>query len=768
MKRTKIAIIVFALIATVACLCLCACNSNTKCSISLNSGKSFVVEVGDEIDYTQYFIVKDKNGNFIEVTDDMLDLSNADTSKTGTFKVTLTYGGASKTATFIVVAKGSSTTPPGTETPPATEIPKFDETNTNDLNAIFAKYGNQASWNFAINLTSINDTETYSDYYEYLGKNVLNKYESEDGNTYTDYLGFNATENKYYFYSADSSGSYDKYAEGTDEYNELYSYLYLLNLTELSNYTFTLDGEGYVADNPAEAGNAIIYDYSASTYSWTNVTVYVAGGKITKIIGVMNDGYLEEYAFVKYNQINFTLPGGSSSGGTTTPSTPSDTMEAQTYNPSTFNKDNLQNKLLADEGMIGLPSVGTYKALVIPVQFKDDTTITQSQLTNLNIAFNGTETETGWESVKTYYQKASYGKLNLSFDIQPVFNASKTASDYSKHSKNVSSSSGTYTQTGEELVLLEALAYYESRLNLSDYDYNGDGCIDAVYLIYSADVDYGNGDFFWAYTTWYSGDETFDNLNTYYYFFAGFDFMDESTANDSGSGQDRIPGLKVNAATYIHETGHLLGLDDYYDYKSGLGCNEGLGSADMMDYTVGDHNVYSKIMLGWLEPQIVTSTQTITISSSQAQADAVLIPLNFDNSYFCEYLLIDLYAAQGLNKLHSSVTNSYLYGGAQYGVRIYHVSSSCKNPWSDKDYSSFTDYNNSTTNIALIKLVEADGDKKFSSSDGWAAESDLWQTGDKLSDSFSSYTRNDGKKVNFDIQMVSVTATSATITISFN
>lgn len=117
--------------------------------------------------------------------------------------------------------------------------------------------------------------------------------------------------------------------------------------------------------------------------------------------------------------------------------------------------------------------------------------------------------------------------------------------------------------------------------------------------------------------------------------------------------------------------------------------------------------------------------------------------------------------------MHSKAGDLPLYDGAEYGVRIYHVTSYISDPYNNS-YGSFTDYNNSTTSIALIKLVEADGEKKFSSSGGYAAESDLWQAGDKMSEVFPSYTRNDGKLLCFDITVVSVSATSATITITFN
>ncbi len=183
-------------------------------------------------------------------------------------------------------------------------------------------------------------------------------------------------------------------------------------------------------------------------YTWKTFNVYIANGKITKLVGIMNDDYTMTFEFSKYGQITVTLPeateGGSSGGGDgdPLPTEPKGVMENQVYNADTFDNSNLQDKLLSVENAIGLPSTGTYNALVIPVQFKGDT-ITQTQLNNLNVAFNGTSTETGWESVKTFYQKSSYGKLNLTFDIQPVFQASSTASYYSNYKGTFEYSDGT-------------------------------------------------------------------------------------------------------------------------------------------------------------------------------------------------------------------------------------------------------------------------------------------------------------------------------------
>ena len=749
MKKTKFLAIILALVLVVGA-CLTAC-SKDRYEITLNTDKSLTVTVGDKVDFTQYFNVK-KNGNRIAVTADMLDLSQVDLSKPCTFDVTLSIGGVSKTLTFTVVAKIS-----GGGTPDA-----------DDLATVLAKYADSSNWNFATSVTVTQNGQTGSDYYEYLGYNVLNSY-TYQGKQHTDYLGYDAAVDAYSFYYDNGDGTYSILAEGTDDFNECCSYLYLIDLSALGYYTFTASGNRYLADNPSEAGNAVIGQYTGN--NWVSLEMYVSGGNITKLVAVLDNGNTEQYVLSKQGTVSFTLPTGSSggSGGSgedpDTPVVPSDIMEKQVYNAATFDNDNLQDKMLKTDGAIGLPSTGNINALVIPVQFAGDT-ITQSQLNNLNAAFNGDSADTGWESVSSYYQKASYGNLNLTFDIQSVYRAQHNSTYYANYKEKYWQDGQQYTRTGEEIILTEALAYYESRLDLTKYDTNKDGAIDAVYLIYSAPVDYDQADFYWAYVTWYYGENQYDGLDAYFYLFAGFDFMDESTARDPGSGYGTIAGLKINASTYIHETGHLLGLDDYYDYDTDEGCNEGLGGADMMDYTVGDHSVYSKIMLGWLKPTVVNQTTTVTIQSSCSNASAILIPLKFDNSYFCEYLLIDLYSAQGLNALHASAANSYLYGGASYGVRIYHVSSSINRPYNNS-YGSFTDYNNTDTKYALIKLVEADGDKKFSSSRGYASQSDLWQAGGRLSQVFPSYKRNDGKKVNFDIVINSVSATSASITITF-
>ena len=731
--------------------------------LATNPDADYVLKVGQEnIDFTKYFSVTTAEGYKLVVNESMLDLTQVDTSKEGTFTVTLNVGGKSCTATFEVVAPdhpddGGNTNPPddgGNTNPPddgGNTNPPDDGGNTNPPD----DGGN----------TNPPAPTTYT--------SVFTDQNLSVGNSQ---LGYTSSGSKAFGFD-DNRGVQFLQRDGTVTITSAKSITDVSKVSvevttncdtgmkisvKVGNTALTSGGQSTVTVKKTDGTTIVTFSAAAALSGKVSITrTPTATSKSMYISSISINGAGSDDGGI----------GGGGNGGNSGPNQ-SNMMPSQSYNPSTMDKSDLQDQLMDIEGCIGLPSTGTYSCLVVPVQFAGDS-ITSADLAKLNKAFNGTSADTGWESVASYYQKTSYGQLNLSFDIQNVYSTTKTASYYNNYSKNIDMGDGySRTQTGAELLLLEVLAKLEKEMDLTKYDYNDDGVIDGVYLIYSAPVDYEDeSSIFWAYVDYYIAGEkdnqTFDGLDVYYYLFAGFDFMDEDA--DTADGYENmgiIPGLKINAATYIHETGHLLAMDDYYDYYQGEGSDEGLGGADMMDYTVGDHNPYTKLMMGWITPTIVTSTQTIDLSAFVSSGKCILIPLDFNNSYFCEYLLIDFYSATGLNELHAGQDTSYLYDGAAYGVRIYHVVSWIDNPFSD-DYFSATNNNNSLSDVALIKLLEADGTNYFSDSDGFAMDDDLWQTGDKLSSVFPGYTRTDGKTLNFDIQIVSTNAGGATIAITF-
>ena len=541
-------------------------------------------------------------------------------------------------------------------------------------------------------------------------------------------------------------------------------------------------------------GNTKI-NVTKTEYNVTNTLVFTVAngtdGKLSITLTPTQSGKDSKSMYIKSVEV---VCGGTTGGGGTTP-TPTEVMPTQSFNAATLDKSTLRERMAkwlnetGYEDPLPLQSIGTFNYLVVPVQFSD-AAVTNEELDKLNKAFNGTSAETGWQSVNSYYKTSSFDKLNMTFTIYNTYMAKNDTAYYKKYSKDVMYDGESAQKNGAELLLEEVMTWLEPLIDLKVYDNDSDGVLDGIWLIYTADVDYDAADFYWAYVTTYykedGNDKTYDTLDLGYYLFAGFDFMNEYTGNDNDPYYDNtgiyvdatISGLIINASTYIHETGHMLGLDDYYDYDAATGSLGGLGGADMMDNTVGDHNAYSKIMMGWITPTVVTTTQTVTLNPFESSGSCIMVLLDYNGSYFSEYLLIDLYTNTGLNTAHANQNDSLLYQtssgkGVAYGVRIYHVSSDVEDPYSD-DYFSFTTKNNSNSDVALIELVRANGKTGYplETSDGQKYKTngdstDLWKAGQKLSTVFPNYARNDNKKVNFDIEIVSVSATSATVTITF-
>lgn len=337
----------------------------------------------------------------------------------------------------------------------------------------------------------------------------------------------------------------------------------------------------------------------------------------------------------------------------------------------------------------GLPSTGNSKALVIPVEFIDYKAKTNMK-ENLEKAFFGTSEDTGWESLSSYYYESSYGKLNIEGTVLDVYNTNKTSTYYNRKFKE--------GENADYLIIKSALEYYDNVINYDEYDSNKDGYIDSLYIVYTTPIDYVNDNsLWWAYTYEYYTDdyEYYDNTEADFYCFLGYNFLFEKTASGKY--------IKLNTETIIHETGHLLGLDDYYDYDESRGPAGGLGGGDMMDYNVGDHNPFSKMLMGWVSPYIVNDTCSITLDPFYLSGKCILLTDEF-STIFDEYYLIDYYCPLGLNMLEAGYNG--LFGTS--GIRVYQVDATLTN----KDVFNAIDiyqYNNGNGSHKLINLVQSSG-----------------------------------------------------------
>ncbi|OQC10229.1 MAG: hypothetical protein BWX74_00706 [Tenericutes bacterium ADurb.Bin087] len=475
------------------------------------------------------------------------------------------------------------------------------------------------------------------------------------------------------------------------------------------------------------------------------------------------------------------------------------TYGTNTYeHPISANPDRLDNYYLVEDislnnqlvpnyevsntmGLAHLDSIANQKMMVVPLRFTDTPASYGSDATiqgAINRAFFGATSDTGWESVASYYYKSSYGKLNLTGEIMPIFDLGYSTSDLL--AKPVDGHQ--YWDKSHHVLEQVYNTYYASKLK--EYDVNSDGYVDSVFFVYLAPVDHESDEsVFWAFQYFWNHYPDTNKPPFSAYAWASYEFMVEA------------PGytyLKPSAHTYIHESGHILSFDDYYDYD---GTIAPAGAIDMMDHNIIDHNMFSKFVANWSTPYVPVGNSDITIGPAATTGDFVIINDGWNGHQYDEYILIEYYTPTGLNE-HDSLSVSG-YGGVKGysvpGVRIWHVDArllmistdyratkrwtDVMVPYNTGSYMDFATSNTPSYNLAhssLRKLHLLDGRGRAQT---WgnnlvrADNSALFQTGTIIaSDDWQRYllkrsTFNDGSEIGYSIEIGAMNNDGVTIKI---
>ena len=211
-----------------------------------------------------------------------------------------------------------------------------------------------------------------------------------------------------------------------------------------------------------------------------------------------------------------------------------------------------------------------------------------------------------YESVSAYYERSSYGALSIESHVVSW----RAAHERDHYTNDIS------------LLIREVMEGLDDSVDFTRYDANGDGYIDGVYLMFSGDV----GE--WASTWWPS----MHNVQTLYPSIAQETYDGELLGNLTLA--NRLNGSIAAVTTLIHETGHMLGLPDYYSYSSasGSGGNRGIGTCDMMFDSTGDHDAFSKWVLGWIGDEnvtrVVVGADGLTVKRGTAEPEHVDGPVD--------------------------------------------------------------------------------------------------------------------------------------------
>ena len=390
--------------------------------------------------------------------------------------------------------------------------------------------------------------------------------------------------------------------------------------------------------------------------------------------------------------------------------------------------------------------------LVVPVQFSDVTAASKGyDIPTIKNAFNGDMGTTDYRSVHDYYYTSSYGKLDIQFTVLDSWFTPKYNSSY--YLNATMDYYGEQVECGDQMVIDEILASLEGKMDLSKFDSDNNELIDAVVVINTLEI---NSDVTmqWAYRYWniYTDDDgncyEYDGVSANDYLWASYQFLFE---DENGDFTDTSA---VNTYTYIHEFGHVLGADDYYDTAY---VGSPMDGNDIMDSALGDHNAYTKFNFGWVTDSrliVAENSVTVTLEDFSKNGDSIIIANDWDDELgaYQEYFVLLYYRNVGLN------ADGYF---AEEGIVVYHVNASLYVETQDGE-TYYDVYNNNTdvsdedgygTENNLIELVsQASNDYVFSA-------------GERLSGSTAT---DGGEKIAYVFTVDSLTSDSATLTFTKN
>lgn len=308
------------------------------------------------------------------------------------------------------------------------------------------------------------------------------------------------------------------------------------------------------------------------------------------------------------------------------------------------------------------PISGERKGLVILVNYKD------KKMQHTQAEYNDYFNKAGYSdnnctgSVRDYFLSQSYGKFSLDFDVMGPVTLSKNLSYYGDND-----SDGNDKHAAE--MVAEAVKLAVSGIDLKRYDWDGDGYVDQVYVVYAGYGEHADAP---ANTIWPHEFE-----------------LSEAAKYNDGPGALTINGVTIDTyacsselrgssgnkmdgiGTACHEFSHCLAIPDMYD-TSADGENFGMNVWDLMDYgsyngedgygeTPAPFTSYERMYCGWLTPVELTQPCNVNDMPAITKEPVAYLIRNANPKFPGEYYLLenhqqeswDAYApAHGMLVLH--------------------------------------------------------------------------------------------------------------------
>ncbi len=262
------------------------------------------------------------------------------------------------------------------------------------------------------------------------------------------------------------------------------------------------------------------------------------------------------------------------------------------------------------------PLTGSPKSLVILVNFSDIKFVTPNPQEAFRRLLNeeGYSDNNGVGSARDYFKACSNGAFSPQFDVVGPYDLDETCAYYGGNSGSNSS------VHAREMIIHACNKAYEAGVNLSEYDTDGNGVIDNVFVYYAGhnEAEGGGENTVWPHRSVVTGSPRYGDVTIYDY---------ACTSELRSSRGNQMCGI----GTFCHEFGHVLGLPDFYDTQDAYHYTIGewsimcSGSYNGNGKTPPAYTAYERFSLGWLSPVQLTEAGRYTLSPLNLENTAYLI-----------------------------------------------------------------------------------------------------------------------------------------------
>ena len=256
--------------------------------------------------------------------------------------------------------------------------------------------------------------------------------------------------------------------------------------------------------------------------------------------------------------------------------------------------------------------LGRKKGLIILANFKDKTFWDYTEEDEGMATwerYNAIANEEGYTnstygaigSVHDYYFDQSFGKFNLTFDVVGPVSLSKS---YTYYGKNVNNNDLNAPE-----MIVECCQMVDSLVDFSDYDWDNDGVVEEVFVLYAGygEATGGSANTIWPHM-WSLSDGASFNPNVPYNF--TLDDVKIDIYACSNELYNNKGNIEMGLGVICHEFSHCLGLPDLYD--TGYSGNYGMDSWDILDagsyngpngigWVPAGYSSYERAYAGWMK-----------------------------------------------------------------------------------------------------------------------------------------------------------------------